>query len=100
MCGRKPGHTVIRTFLDTNPTHEEATMRNHKMTTALLTALPAMAIVAPGATAQPIDSATPMAASALPAGLNGGYGPEGSAPTASHQTPATTAGPASDGFDW
>jgi hypothetical protein len=76
-------------------------MRNSKMTTALLTALTATAIAAPGASAQPIDSVVPAAApSALPAGLNAGYGPQGSAPSATQQAPTATASPSSDGFDW
>lgn len=76
-------------------------MRNTRMTTALLTALTATAIAAPSAGAQPIDSVLPTAAtSSLPAGLNGGYGPQGSAPSTTRQTPTATAGPSSDGFDW
>lgn len=76
-------------------------MRSHKMTTALLTALTATAIAAPGASAQPIDSVVPTAAaSALPAGVNAGYGPLGSAPSTTQQAPTATASPSSDGFNW
>jgi hypothetical protein len=76
-------------------------MRNRKMTTALLTALTATAIAAPGASARPIDSVLPAAAaSAQPAGVNAGFGPQGPAPGTTQQAPTATASPSSDGFNW